>query len=75
VTLVPGLSPRGEGPVLAQAGPFATFAALLGIAVTALFLAGLLERGHRMILRMGIDSLLVLGTYGLGVAVLYSLRP
>ena len=63
-----------EGPVLAEAGRFAAFAALLGIAVTALFLAGLIERGHRMVLRMGIDSLLVLGTYLAGVAVLYSLR-
>lgn len=63
-----------EGPVLAEAGRFATFAALLGIAVTALFLAGLLERGHRMVLRMGIDSLLVLGTYGAGIAMLYQLR-
>lgn len=61
-------------PVLAEAGPFATFAALLGIAVTALFLAGLLERRHRMLLRMGVDSLAVLGTYGLGIAILYRLR-
>jgi cation:H+ antiporter len=63
-----------EGPVLAEAGRFATFAALLGIAVTALFIAGLLERGHRMVLRMGTDSLVVLGTYLAGVAVLYQLR-
>ncbi len=33
------------------------------------------REGPVLILRMGIDSLLVLGTYGLGVAVLYSLRP
>lgn len=63
-----------SGAVLAEAGRFATFAATLGIAVTALFLAGLLERGHRMIMRMGIDSILVLATYAGGVAVLYGLR-
>jgi cation:H+ antiporter len=61
-------------PVLAQAGRFATFAAVLGIAVTALFLAGLLERAHRMVGRMGIDSLIVLATYFGGVALLYRLR-
>lgn len=63
-----------HGPVLAETGPFATFAALLGIAVTALFLAGLLERGTRKVWRMGIDSLLVLATYGVGIALLYRLR-
>lgn len=63
-----------DGPVLAQAGRFATFAALLGIAVTALFLVGLLERSGRRAGRMGIDSLLVLGAYGAGVAILYTLR-
>lgn len=63
-----------EGDVLAQAGLFGTFAALLGIAVTALFLAGLLERSRRRILRMGLDSLAVLGAYGGGIAVLYGLR-
>jgi cation:H+ antiporter len=63
-----------DGPVLAVAGRFATFAAVLGILVTALFLVGLLERGHRMVLRMGIDSLLVLATYGAGIAMLYQLR-
>lgn len=61
-------------PVLAQAGRFATFAAILAIAVTALFIAGLLERRHVMILRMGGDSLLVLATYAAGLAVLYTLR-
>jgi cation:H+ antiporter len=61
-------------PVLAHAGHFATFAALLGIAVTALFIAGLLERAHRMVLHMGVDSLIVLGTYFAGLALLYQLR-
>lgn len=63
-----------EGPVLTEAGRFATFATLLGIAVTALYLAGLLERGTRRVMRMGIDSILVLVTYGAGIALLYRLR-
>lgn len=62
------------GPVLAGAGPFATFAALLGIAVTALFIAGLLERRHAMVLHMGVDSLTVIAAYLAGVAVLYTLK-
>ncbi|KON81419.1 hypothetical protein PA01_07200 [Azoarcus sp. PA01] len=53
---------------------FATFAAILAIAVTALFIAGLLERRHVMILRMGGDSLLVLAIYVAGLTVLYTLR-
>ncbi|MCK0509872.1 hypothetical protein [Aromatoleum buckelii] len=53
---------------------FATFAAILGIAVTGLFIAGLLERRHVMILRLGSDSLLVLAIYAAGLTVLYTLR-
>lgn len=64
---------RGE-PVLTQASRFATFAALLGIAVSTLFIAGLLERRHAMVLRMGIDSLIVIGTYVAGIIVLYTLK-
>ncbi|WP_332674553.1 sodium:calcium antiporter [Aromatoleum sp.] len=62
------------GPVLAQVDRFGTFAALLAIAVTALFIAGLLERRHAMVLRMGVDSLAVIGTYLAGVVVLYRLK-
>ncbi len=64
---------QGE-PALAAAGRFATFASLLGIAVAALFIAGLLERRHIMILRMGLDSVFVLIVYAAGVSVLYTLR-
>jgi len=63
-----------SGPVLAEVGAFSTFAALLGIAVTGLFVAGLLERSHFRIMRMGVDSLAVLGTYAAGLVVLYGLR-
>jgi cation:H+ antiporter len=61
-------------PVLALGGRFAAFAALLGSAVTALFIAGLLERRHGRIWHMGWDSLLVIGTYCAGLALLYRLR-
>jgi len=62
------------GPALAEVERFGTFAALLAIAVTALFVAGLLERRHAMVLRMGVDSLAVIGTYLAGVIVLYRLK-
>lgn len=63
-----------NGPVLSQVGAFSTFAALLGIAVTALFVAGLLERSHVKIMRMGVDSVVVLVTYAAGIVFLYGLR-
>ncbi len=62
------------GPVLAEVGAFSTFAALLGIAVTALFVAGLVERSHRIVMGMGVDSMTVIGTYAAGLGVLYGLR-
>jgi cation:H+ antiporter len=64
----------GEGPVLSQVGTFSTFAALLGILVTALFVAGLLERRHAKVMRMGLDSIAVLATYAIGLVFLYGLR-
>lgn len=61
-------------PVLNEVGRFSSFAALLAILVTGLFLAGLLERRHRMVMRMGVDSLAVLVAYFAGLALLYQLR-
>jgi cation:H+ antiporter len=63
-----------DGPILDQADAFTAFAAVLGIAVTALFLIGLIERRDRTVGRMGIDSLAVLCTYFAGLALLYQLR-
>jgi cation:H+ antiporter len=63
-----------DGPILNQADAFIAFAAVLGIAVTALFLIGLVERRDRTVGRMGIDSLAVLCTYFAGLAALYQLR-
>jgi cation:H+ antiporter len=62
------------GPVLGEVGAFSAFAALLGIAVTAIFLGGLIERRDKVVLRVGVDSLLVLLVYAGGLAVLFRLR-
>ncbi len=63
------------GPVLREVGAFSVCAALLGILVTGIFLGGLIERRDRIVLRMGVDSLLVLLVYLGGLVVLYRLRP
>lgn len=61
-------------PVLNRVGVFSSVAALLGIAVTTLFLIGLAERRDRTILRMGVDSAAVLLVYFGGLVILYGLR-
>lgn len=61
-------------PVLNSAGRFSTFAAIIGITVTMMFVAGVAERRDRTILRMGIDSVGVLVTYLGGLVILYFLR-
>jgi len=62
-------------PVLNRVGAFSAVGAMLGIAVTALFLIGLAERRDRTILRMGVDSAAVLLVYLGGLGLLYTLRP
>ncbi len=62
------------GPVLNEVGRFSLFGALLGIALTTVYLAGVVERRDRGILRMGVDSLAVLITYLSGLVLLYQLR-
>ncbi|MFZ5783470.1 MAG: sodium:calcium antiporter [Pseudomonadota bacterium] len=64
----------GGEPVLNGAGRFSTFAALIAITVTMIFVAGVAERRDRTVLRMGIDSLGLLVTYAGGLVVLYFLR-
>jgi len=72
VALVDALHPGG--PVLLETGRFASFAALLALALTAIYLVGMIERRDRAVLRMGIDSIAVLLLYAAGLAVLYRLR-
>ncbi|HEX7091532.1 MAG TPA: hypothetical protein VF192_15435 [Longimicrobiales bacterium] len=62
------------GPILNEVGRFGLFAVLLGAAVSAIFLAGCLERRNRSILGMGLDSLIVLCVYVGGLVLLYHLR-
>jgi cation:H+ antiporter len=61
-------------PVLNEVGRFALFGALLAIAVSAVYLAGLIVRPTRVVWRVGVDSLLVLAIYLTGLLGLYRLR-
>lgn len=63
-----------RGPILNEVDAPAVFSAAMGIAVTAIYLAGLVERRDRTVLRMGIDSVVVIGLYAVTLAVLYALR-
>lgn len=62
------------GPVLGEVGVFSIFGALLGVAVTAVYVAGLAIHRPRTVLRLGYDSLFAAVLYLGGVAVLYTLR-
>jgi cation:H+ antiporter len=64
----------GGGPVLNEVGAFSAFGALLGLILTTIFLAGVVERRDRTVLRMGWDSLAALVIYAAGLGVLYALR-
>jgi cation:H+ antiporter len=61
-------------PVLAEVGVFAGVGALIAIVLTAIFLAGMIERRDRTIARMGWDSLTAVAVYLSGLVVLYQLR-
>jgi cation:H+ antiporter len=64
----------GGGSALNEVGEFSTVAALLGAMVTAIFVAGLIERRDRTLWRAGVDSSLVLITYVAGLVLLFRLR-
>ncbi|HLS87983.1 MAG TPA: hypothetical protein VK043_16885, partial [Burkholderiales bacterium] len=64
---------RGE-PVLGAVENSTTFFAILAAAMAALFVAGAVERRGARIGRMGVDSLALLGTYAVGISVLYRMR-
>lgn len=61
-------------PVLNEVGDFSLLGATLGILVTAVYLAGLVERQDRMVWRFGLDSLAVLALYAAGLFALYMIR-
>jgi cation:H+ antiporter len=61
-------------PALAQAGRFGAFGALLAIAITTIFVAGLAERRNTTVGRLGLDSIVVIMVYAGGLVLLYSIR-
>lgn len=61
-------------PVLGVVGDFAAFGALLGIAVTALYIVGMAERRDQTVMRLGLDSIAVVIIYVAGLGVLFFLR-
>lgn len=73
LVFVVDLVAQGE-PVLSQADTFTIFGALLGVAVTALFVIGMAEREDKTVLRMGLDSAAVFLCYTAGLAVMFFLR-
>lgn len=58
-------------PILNHADRAALIAALLGIASTAIYLTGLIQRA-RPVWKLGLDSVLALCAYGLGLALMYA---
>jgi len=63
-----------DGPVLNEVGSFSVMAAVLGIVVILLYVAGLIERRDRAVGPFGIDSIAVIACWLGGIAVLYTLR-
>lgn len=63
-----------EGEILREADGIAQMALVSGIFVTAVYVAGLLTRRKPQFLGMGLDSMIVLGTYLLSVYGFYILR-
>lgn len=63
------------GPlIMNEVSTFSVFAAVLGIAVTLIYTAGLIWRPGRTFMGLGLDSIAVVSTYIAGAAVLYTLR-
>ncbi len=61
-------------PLLNKAGTFSAVAVLLGAALTAIYLVGMLLRPKRPILRIGPDSAVVLAVAAGGLVMLYHLQ-
>jgi cation:H+ antiporter len=54
--------------VLPAAGRANSWLAILGIALTSLYAGGVIVRSPRRVLRMGLDSLLAVAVFGVGIA-------
>ena len=72
VLFVVGTAVSGH-PILAYAGAPDVYLTALGIVLTAVFVYGLIFRPCRQVLRMGIDSFVVLGLYVAGMVGLLAL--
>ena len=62
-----------KGPILNQSSRFEMTACLISLALTGLYALGFIERRHRTALRLGLDSIFVLGTYAAGLLLLHSI--
>jgi cation:H+ antiporter len=62
------------GPILLAGGRFTLLAVLHGIALTMVYVVGLLFHRRATVLRMGLDSLVVLVLYAGGTGLLFRLR-
>ena len=60
--------------VLPSAGPSDIYLTALGAALTIVYMAGLVFRPARNVARMGVDSIVVLVLYALGIAGLVALQ-
>jgi cation:H+ antiporter len=63
-----------DGTILAHAEKSMIFVALVGAAMTCVYVLGILERADRTVLGIGWDSALALVLYVGGMAVLYTMR-
>lgn len=61
------------GPVINELGKFETLSALLGAALTGIFVVGLLERKDSAVMRMGYDSLAVMIVFACGLVLLHAI--
>lgn len=64
----------GSGTILAHAESTVVFVATIGAVMTCIYLWGLMERGNRTILRLGLDSVACVLIYVAGMAVLYVIQ-
>jgi cation:H+ antiporter len=62
------------GPVLGEVGAFSALGAVLGIVLTGVYLVAVLQRRRRVVLGMGIGSIVVLLLYLGGMGLLWTLR-
>ena len=63
-----------EGEILREADGVAQMALVSGIVVTAVYVAGLLRKRKPQVFGMGVDSMVVLGTYVLSLYGFYTFR-